>query len=97
MTLPQHPQFGDSFGLITTEDKTFVVPGWYEVPNGTTRNDITFEPKPKTLPTTKSWSVPSSKGTTTYTVTNNGGTWACTCPQNQYRRRTCKHITQLQS
>ena len=39
----------------------------------------------------KVWKVKSSNGKETYTVTNNAGSWSCTCVGFQYHRR-CKHI-----
>lgn len=43
----------------------------------------------KTMP--KVWKVKSSRGNEIYTVTNNAGSWSCTCVGFQYHRR-CKHI-----
>ncbi|MHA1727941.1 MAG: SWIM zinc finger family protein [Promethearchaeota archaeon] len=41
------------------------------------------------------WQIPSSSDPTkTYTVTNSGGSWSCTCPQYRFRKRICKHIKQ---
>lgn len=38
--------------------------------------------------------VPGSKGAV-YTVTNDRGSWTCTCPASKWQRGDCKHITQL--
>jgi len=38
----------------------------------------------------RSYEVQGSKGNT-YTVTDNGGTWTCTCPGFGWRRK-CKHV-----
>ncbi len=42
----------------------------------------------------KQWTVAGSKGAS-YTVTNDGGSWSCTCPAAAYRKGECKHIVQL--
>lgn len=61
------------------------------------RNVIKIESAGKTLTNSikknavKTWKVKSSKGNEIYTVTNNGGSWSCTCVGFQYHRR-CKHI-----
>ena len=38
--------------------------------------------------------VPGSKGAV-YTVTNDGGSWSCTCPASKWQRGDCKHIVAL--
>jgi hypothetical protein len=45
----------------------------------------------KTAP--KVWKVKSKRSGEVYTVTNNSGSWSCTCVGFQYHRR-CKHITE---
>lgn len=36
--------------------------------------------------------VPSQSKDLNYIVTLYAGTWGCSCPDNQYRHVTCKHI-----
>jgi hypothetical protein len=40
--------------------------------------------------------VAGSKGAV-YTVTNDRGTWSCTCPASKWQTGDCKHIRQLSS
>ena len=44
----------------------------------------------------KEYQVPGSKGAI-YTVTNDSGTWTCTCPAAKWQRGECKHIVQLKT
>jgi hypothetical protein len=43
----------------------------------------------------ETWTVPSSNGKTTYTVTRLGQSYSCTCPGNKFRG-TCKHVKSVQ-
>lgn len=89
------------FGIIEVLGKTYVVPGWHEVPQGTTRDEIELvynEPSymmPSTVETTESsdmvWDVEGSKGSI-YKVTLRNNRWDCTCPARNFRRGDCKHI-----
>ena len=92
----QEPRVG--WGLVQTNGKTFVCPGWYEVPNGTTRSQIEFKFKPtpkqvqpKVESNDNSWEVEGSKGAI-YKVTLRNDKWDCSCPARQFRRDDCKHI-----
>ena len=40
--------------------------------------------------------VPGSNGAI-YTVTNDHGTWTCTCPASKWQKGDCKHIVNLKS
>jgi hypothetical protein len=42
----------------------------------------------------KEYRVPGSKGAI-YTVTNDNGSWSCTCPASKWQKGECKHIVQL--
>lgn len=44
------------------------------------------------------WSVQSSRGVRTYTVSVDPATrlYTCTCPDHQYRQRDCSHIRKIQ-
>ena len=91
----------DYFGIVNQGDLTYVIPGWHEVPSGTTRDQIELvynEPsymKPKPIEATKSndmtWEVQGSKGSV-YKVTLRNSKWDCSCPARTFRRGDCKHI-----
>ena len=42
----------------------------------------------------KEYRVPGSKGAI-YTVTDDAGTWSCTCPASKWQKGDCKHIKAL--
>lgn len=44
--------------------------------------------------TGKQYQVPGSKGAV-YTVTDDQGTWTCTCPASKWQKGDCKHIKSL--
>lgn len=44
----------------------------------------------------KQYRVPGSKGAI-YTVTNDSGSWTCTCPASKWQRGDCKHVVKLKS
>jgi hypothetical protein len=62
-----------------------------EVPN--TWNFKIGEDEPKVAPG-KQYRVPGSKGSI-YTVTNDAGSWSCTCPASKWQKGECKHIKSL--
>jgi SWIM zinc finger. len=99
ITLPRDSQYGASFGILTTNNKTYVIPGWHEVPVGTTRDQIKFKTEPKRKPLgVLTYNVPSSSNpNSTYTVTYKNKKWSCTCPANQFRRQECKHINKIRT
>ena len=55
-----------------------------------------FKPRSEIEPETtgETHRVAGSKGTI-YTVTNDHGSWTCTCPASKWQRGDCKHIVQL--
>jgi len=69
---------------------------WIRVPDDTTREDlprymvVEQRETPVVSRDVRSYEVQGSKGDT-YTVTDNGGTWTCTCPGFGWRRK-CKHV-----
>ena len=90
------------FGIISTINGWYVVPGWHPVPEGTPREQIEFtgeKPKPihslfandQANDQANEWVVEGSKGAE-YKVTLKNGRWDCTCPARQFRRGECKHI-----
>lgn len=42
--LPLHYHYKDVFGIAKTLSGTYVCPGWHPVPEGTTREQIVFDP-----------------------------------------------------
>ena len=73
---------------------------WFEGKRGFDARRRTFKvlakmaDKEKAAVTAQQWTVPGSKGAS-YTVTNDSGTWSCTCPAAVYRKGECKHIVQI--
>lgn len=107
-TFPAHSAYGTVFAIVKTLTGTYVCPGWHQVPEGTTRDQIIIEPNtsikpelaiPKELKKTENqqWEVNGSKPGTTYQVTVKNGNWSCTCPASQFRRGSCKHIIEKKS
>lgn len=100
-TFPPHPAYKTAFGIVKTLTGTYVCPGWYPVPEGTTREQIKFdtsaiiekpvEEKVETQP--NRWEVPGSKPGVMYTVMrNHENHFNCSCPAFSFRRGDCKHI-----
>ena len=75
---------------------------WLEVPDDTTFETLerymVHKPRESSQKLTEvvTYEVPSSKGDKTYTVTDHGGTWTCTCAGFGWRRK-CKHIEQVKN
>ena len=103
-TFPRSRFYGDVFAIVKTLSGTYVCPDWHPVPDGTTRDQIRFfeadntskkqvapsapkESKPK-----QEWTVNGSKAGVTYIISDNNGSWSCTCPSNNFHRGDCKHI-----
>ncbi len=80
--------------------KTYVVPGWHEVPAGTKLDEVyarwtKYIPKGPPEPDYKiSETVTSSKGDKKYKVTFDGKFWSCECKGFGFQRR-CKHVTTI--
>jgi len=95
------------YAVVRVIDKTYVVPGWHPVPNGTTREDVEFPPniiiekkkaavgEPGVSTGEVDVMVDSSNGKSQYNVTYRNGVWGCTCPASNFRRGDCKHIKGL--
>ena len=89
------------FSVVNILGKTYVCPGWHEVPLGTTRAQIDLvynepsymmaKPVEATESSDESWEVKGSKGSV-YKVTLRSNKWDCTCPARTFRRGDCKHI-----
>jgi hypothetical protein len=86
--------------LVNVLGKTYACPGWHEVPEGTTLDEV-YErwtqdiPKGEIKPEYQiSEEVKSSKGEKTYLVTFNGSAWNCSCVGFGFYR-DCKHIKEI--
>ena len=55
-----------------------------------------FSPQEEPVLVGETHKVPGSKGAV-YTVTNDRGSWTCTCPASKWGKGECKHISQLKS
>ena len=100
-TFPPNKPFGIRFGIARTLSGTYVCPGWYPVPDGTTADQIRFDmsaviEKPKeVVPESeiKRWEVAGSKAGSLYTIMRGASDdFTCSCPAFSFRRGDCKHI-----
>lgn len=87
------------FAIVNLSNKSYVCPGWIEVPIGTTKDMIEFVISKQSLPnkvnqslSKETWKVESSKPGKFYDVTYWNGGWNCSCPSNSFHRGDCKHI-----
>jgi hypothetical protein len=55
-----------------------------------------FSPREELVPTGETHRVSGSKGAV-YTVTNDRGSWTCTCPSSKWQKAECKHIVKLKT
>jgi hypothetical protein len=55
-----------------------------------------FFPREELVLVGETFKVPGSKGAV-YTVTNDRGSWTCTCPASKWQAGDCKHIRQINS
>jgi hypothetical protein len=55
-----------------------------------------FSPKEELILTGETHRVAGSKGAV-YTVTNDRGSWTCTCPSAKWQKAECKHIVALKT
>lgn len=77
--------------------KTYVVPDWLEVPNGTTRAEVVWNRPSVTANAAKAATVvkvTGSKGKVYSVTTHGNGKRTCDCPGYTYRR-TCRHLTSV--
>ena len=87
-------------GIFHIGDKYYACPGWHEVPENTTLDEVmerwTQEiPKIEDKPAYKiEEEVSSSKGDKTYMVTFDGPNWSCSCVGFGFRRN-CSHIKKI--
>ena len=97
------------FGIINVGGKTYVCPGWHEVPLGTTREQIeldlelpitpekTVQDEPKITTERLEFEATSSKGDKIYKVTFENGRWDCNCPARMFFKGHCKHIKKFEA
>lgn len=92
--------FHPSIIVSPVSKKTYIVPHWIEVPEGTTMEEIQklwvpSESKfPKVSADLQEFKVPSSDGLRTYNVEYQHGRWSCTCARYGFRK-SCKHINSI--
>ena len=55
-----------------------------------------FFPREELVLVGETFKVPGSKGAV-YTVTNDRGSWSCSCPSAKWQQSECKHIVQLKA
>tara|TARA_R100001443_G_C3241077_1_gene150774 strand:- start:78 stop:515 length:438 start_codon:yes stop_codon:yes gene_type:complete len=87
-------------GLLELNGKTYLMPLWKEVVEGTTLNDIEWiKPKPKKKFETVVVETPSSKGDKMYKTRfyPDTGNYSCTCPGTWMSNNNCKHIKKLRN
>jgi hypothetical protein len=87
--------------ILKLNGKTYLMPIWKEVVEGTTINDIEWiKPKPKKKAETIVVETPSSKGDVIYKTRfyPDSGNYTCNCPGTwRAKDRMCKHIIKLKS
>ena len=88
-------------GLTVLGGKTYVVPGYHEVPADTTLDEvyerwtkISYGVEEKHTHKSIKEFVSSSKGDKKYTVLYNNGTWDCDCSGFGFRRK-CRHVEEI--
>ena len=88
-----HGQFGTAVSILTTSSGTYICPGWYPVPFGTTVDQVEFEIDHSIKTTVETYKADSStKPGKFYEVKQSKGTWSCSCASGSWRRGDCKHI-----
>ena len=87
--------------ILELNGKTYLMPLWKEVVEGTTVNDIEWiKPKLKRKAETIVVETPSSKGDVIYKTRfyPDSGNYTCNCPGTwRAKDRKCKHIIKLQN
>ena len=104
MSLPTDFQISSFLppGIISIGGKTYACPGWHEIPEGTTLDEVTKRwtqeiPKGEPKPTYKiEDEVKSSKGHKLYMVTFDGSIWSSTCVGFGYHR-DCRHVKEIKT
>ena len=103
MALPKNMKFNSFLPpalVYPASGKTYVCPGWIEVPSDTTLEEvyshwIQHQPPQEKKPTALiSETVMSSSGKGSYLVEFDGMYWNCTCPGFGFRQ-TCRHLEKI--
>tara|TARA_R110002167_G_scaffold2537_6_gene12772 strand:- start:520 stop:969 length:450 start_codon:yes stop_codon:yes gene_type:complete len=87
--------------IAKINDKTYLMPAWQEVIEGTTLNDINWiKPKPKKQPAKQKPIIEtnvSGSGLGEYTTKHypESGKFHCTCPGYWRSSGNCKHVKEL--
>ena len=79
-------------------NKTYIMPGWQEVIEGTTLNDVIhIKPKLKKKAETVVVETPSSRGDVMYKTRYypDSDNFTCSCPGVWMSKNNCKHIKKL--
>jgi len=72
--------------LARLGDTLYVVPGYVQVPDGTTLAQVIWK-RPAAAPAPKTYKVPGKD----YTITDYGDRKTCSCPGYTYRKH-CRHV-----
>ena len=88
------------FLFRSPSQKLYAMPGWIEVPEGTTQDQLIHVKTPSLLKAEANRPVlvktfKSSKGDMYYNVYKSGQEYTCDCPGYKFRNRLCKHIKQV--
>ncbi len=80
--------------------KLYGMPGWVEVPEGTTVDQLVLVQPEKVIrakeePLILVKEFKASKGDMVWQVSLKGKEYNCSCPGFQFRNRSCKHIKQV--
>ena len=98
---PEDLQFVINYGLARFNKKTYIMPGWQEVVNGTTLNDIIhIKPKVKVARSktvTKTFNSSSSDAIYTTNYYPDSDKYHCNCPGTWRTGGNCKHIKQMRN
>tara|TARA_R110002167_G_scaffold13168_2_gene55487 strand:- start:12 stop:449 length:438 start_codon:yes stop_codon:yes gene_type:complete len=84
--------------IMKLNEKTYIMPGWQEVVEGTTLNDVIhIKPKLKKRAKPTVRKALSSKGDITYKTKYHpdSGNFSCSCPGVWMSNNNCKHIKKL--
>lgn len=88
-----HGQFGTAATIVNTLSGTYICPGWYPVPYGTSVDQVEFEIDHSIKATVETYTAESStKPGKFYEVKKSNETWSCSCASGSWRRGECKHV-----
>ena len=99
ISIPMQKTMFGSFAIFdcSITNKSYVCPGWIEVPYGTTREDIVITGMPAMpIPKRKEFKVKGSTGSLYSVVIDTINGNSCSCVGYTYRR-SCKHIDSVKN